>query len=197
MKKKTIAILMAAMLVCGGAAGATMAWLTDSSQRVTNTFTYGDININLTETMPENQTAKMIPGSVIKKDPKVTVEAGSEPCYVFVKIEPTEEYATFFGEFEAKNVEDDWYLLPGEENVYYQIVNPNGGQSLTSDEDLYVLKNNEVQVLDTVRKKDMEGIEAPTASKPTLSFTAYAVQLQNIETPQEAWEQIAPNQSSD
>lgn len=203
MKKKTIAILMAAMLVCGGVAGATVAWLTDSTVTIRNTFTAGDVEIELTEKNPSGEGnvryAKMIPGSEIIKDPQVTVKAGSEPCYLFVKIEPSDNYSTFFGAFTAENVrigEDEWQALSvnGVTNVYYRIVNPNNGQPLSANEDFYVLKDNKVQVLDTVTKANMESIKAPN-SQPTLTFTAYAVQLENIFSPADAWAQISTTES--
>lgn len=189
MKKKTIAILMAAMLVCGGAAGATMAWLTDNTGTIVNTFTYGDINIELTEVNPAGQTAKMIPGSDITKDPVVTIKADSEPCYVFVKIEPSENYSTFFGEFTDEKVSDGWEPLNGVTNVFYQTIDENNGQPLNEDVKLSVLKEDKVSVLDSVTKQDMEALKT-SGKNPTLAFTAYAVQLQNIATPDEAWNQI-------
>lgn len=191
MKKKTVAILMAAMLVCGGAAGATMAWLTDSTTEIVNTFTYGNIDIDLTEENPEHQMAKMIPGSEIEKDPKVTVEAGSEPCYVFVKITPSENYVTFFGEFTAADVAEGWSSLGSENNVYYQIVNPDDGNPLEEDWHAFLLKGNKVTVLDTVTKENMDMLETEVESEPTLAFTAYAVQLQNIDDVNAAWAQIS------
>ena len=39
MRKKTVAMLMAAMLIFGGAMGATVAWLTASTAEVVNIFT--------------------------------------------------------------------------------------------------------------------------------------------------------------
>ena len=45
---KTLALLLALVLVLGVAAGGTIAWLVAQSDTVTNTFTYGDINIALT-----------------------------------------------------------------------------------------------------------------------------------------------------
>lgn len=198
MKKKTIAILMAAMLVCGGAAGATMAWLTAGSTSVVNTFTYGDINIELTEENPEDQVAKMVPGDDIVKDPKVTVKAESEPCYLFVKIEPDNDYEKFFGKFDSDNVEIEtelspgWMLLTGEDNVYYRIVNPNDGQPLSEDTSFYILKGNKVKVLETVKKEDMETLKKKGTDKyPTLKFTAYAVQLDNIVDAKTAWAQVS------
>lgn len=195
MKRKTIAILMAAMLICGGVAGATMAWLTASSATVTNTFTYGDINIELTEEHPVDQSAKMIPGSDIAKDPKVTVEEGSEPCYVFVKIEPSGNYSTFFGEFTAEDIAEGWIRLDNEDNVFYRIVEAADGLPLSEDTSFYILKNNKVSVLSTVTKADMEELKKDPSKYPTLSFTAYAVQLQNIDGPVEAWAQVPQTQA--
>ena len=84
MKKRTLTILIAVVLVVACAVGGTLAWLTAQSDVVTNTFTAGDINITLNETT--GNTYKMIPGNKIAKDPKVTVAAGSEDCWLFVKV---------------------------------------------------------------------------------------------------------------
>ena len=64
--------------------GGTIAWLTDKTDAVTNTFTTSDISIELAET---KSNFKMVPGNTIDKDPKVTVKANSEACWLFVKIE--------------------------------------------------------------------------------------------------------------
>ena len=89
MKKKSLALLLAIALVVVGAVAGTVAWLTDRTEAVKNTFTTSDITIELTETPVE--TYKMIPGCTIAKDPKVTVKTGSEACYLFVKLEESEE----------------------------------------------------------------------------------------------------------
>lgn len=90
MKKKIVIALVAAALLVGGVAGGTLAWLTAESQEVQNTFTVGDITIKLDETT-KGDTAdgkyKIVPGGKSAKDPTVTVEAGSEECYVYVLIE--------------------------------------------------------------------------------------------------------------
>ena len=74
------------MLVIGCAVGGTVAWLTQKTDAVVNTFTYGDINIELTETTPENKQAKIIPGIDIEKALKVTVKKDSEACWLFVEV---------------------------------------------------------------------------------------------------------------
>lgn len=59
MKKALFIMLSAALIVCATVAG-TLAWLTDTTDPVVNTFTVGDINITLTES--ENLDLKMVPG---------------------------------------------------------------------------------------------------------------------------------------
>ena len=66
MKKALFIMLSAALIVCATVAG-TLAWLTDTTDPVVNTFTVGDINITLTEC--ENLDLKMVPGQPIRKDP--------------------------------------------------------------------------------------------------------------------------------
>ena len=71
--RKILIVLLAMVLVIGCAVGGTVAWLTQETDSIVNTFTYGNINITLTETTPEKETDKIIPGTDIEKEPKVTV----------------------------------------------------------------------------------------------------------------------------
>lgn len=200
MKKKTVAVLMAAMLIFGGAMGATVAWLTASTEQVVNTFTYGNVEIELNETKPSGQTAKMVPGDVIEKDPEVTVKAGSEPCYVFVKVTPSANYETFFGAFSSEDMAAGWTPLTGAENVYYKEAanaDPDASAALKNDWTSYILKgttaypNGAVTVSSTVTKADMDALKAGGTDKlPTLTFQAFAVQKANIANAQEAWQQV-------
>lgn len=118
MKKKTIALLTATVMLLGVVVGGTIAWLTATADTVTNTFTVGDINITLDEAdvniekdgnityaeyVKDNGVVddinnadrviqneyKLIPGSTYSKDPTVTVLANSEPCYVYVRVTET------------------------------------------------------------------------------------------------------------
>ena len=57
---KAFAAVLALVLVLGCALGGTVAWLVAKSDPVVNTFTYGDININLEETT--GSSYKIIPG---------------------------------------------------------------------------------------------------------------------------------------
>ena len=178
---KPMLIAMAVVLLLGCVTGGTLAWLTDKTDEVTNTFTVGDINITLDETTSDY---KMIPGYTIAKDPKVTVEANSEKCYLFVKV--TE--STNFGDYMTYEMASGWTAVDGTTGVYYRVVEPS-----TSEQKFSVLKDDQVSVLGTVTKAAME---TANASKPTLTFQAAAVQFNKNNTTEftvaEAYAQAFP-----
>lgn len=173
---KAFAAVLALVLVLGCALGGTVAWLVAKSDPVVNTFTYGDININLEETT--GSSYKIIPGVDIAKDPKVTVEADSEACWLFVKVD---EVGTFVADKVTYSVADGWTALTGQPGVYYREVG-----AVTADTDFYVLKDNVVNVSDRLTKEDIKGI----TTQPTLTFTAYAVQKDGIADAATAWSKI-------
>lgn len=182
MKKKSLALLLAIAIVVVGVVAGTVAWLTDQTPSVTNTFTTSDINIELKETKNNFQ---MIPGWNIEKDPKVTVKAGSEACYLFVKLEKSEN----FNQYMTYDMAKGWTELQGYAGVYYHEV-----AAATADTTYEVLKDNQVTVKGTVTKAQMNALTADTY--PTLTVTAYASQLykNNTEkfTAAAAWDNIAP-----
>ena len=175
---KTFVAMLALVLVIGCAVGGTIAWLTAQTGPVVNTFTYGDINIELTETKPENQQAKIIPGVDIEKDPKVTVKANSEACWLFVKVEET---GTFVANKVTYSIATGWTQGDGTNipaNVYYRAVD-----AVTSDTDFAVLKDNKIYVSEELSKSDIQSITV----QPKLTFTAYAVQKDGIADADTAW----------
>ena len=205
---KLVVLLLAVVLVFGCAVGGTLAWLLDKTDPVVNTYTTANIDITLTETgntdgddadtEPDSWTAKLIPGTDIKKDPKVTVLKNSEDCWLFVKIVESSVNVTVgtdtksFGDYITYEVDlynettnpDGWRELdktnyPG---VYYREVSDS-----TEDQSFYVLagtgdgdlKNGYVHIPDTVTK-DMEDALKTANTSPTLTFTAYAVQKEGF-----------------
>ena len=194
MKKRTLTILIAVALVVVVAIGGTLAWLTDKTDPVTNTFTVGDINIELEETwntdndgdnINDSWTAQLVPGMNLTKDPVVTVKAGSEKCYLVVKVDESnwpqfkeDDGSTLKVKYE---IGDGWEKLS--DGVYYRTV-----EASDSDQPFGVLKNNKVYVSQNLTKADLGQI----TQSSTLAFTAYAVQYMkdnnNSFTPSEAWE---------
>lgn len=177
MKKALFIMLSAALIVCTTVAG-TLAWLTDTTAPVVNTFTVGDINIELKETTGE--TYKMVPGIELVKDPTVTVKAGSEACWLFVKVVKSGNFDSFM----TFEMADGWIALSGYAGVYYRNVD-----ATNADTGFDVLKDNKVMVLDTVTKTMLEGAKT---NAPTLTFTAYAVQKDGINDADTAWRKVNP-----
>ena len=180
---KAFVLVLALVLALGCVIGGTIAWLTDKTAPVVNTFTVGDINITLAET---TSNFKMVPGNTIAKDPKVTVEAGSEACWLFVKIEESSNLKNFI----TYTVDSGWTALTGVSGVYYREVDATTAAAGTS---YYVLNDNKVAVKDSVTKAMMEGLKAENATQPTLTFTAYAVQKDNVASAADAWAKANPS----
>ena len=87
-KKKIAAIAVAAALAATTAISATLAYFTDKTQPETNTFTVGNVNIALAEpNWDSNAEHNLMPGTTFEKDPTITVETGSEDCWVFMEVE--------------------------------------------------------------------------------------------------------------
>ena len=183
---KVFLSLLALVLVVGCAVGGTIAWLTATTDPVVNTFTYGKINIELTETTGAEY--KIIPGVNISKDPKVTVKADSEACWLFVKVA---EEGAFVTDKVTYSIKDGWKVLDATNHpgVYYRKVD-----AVTADTDFYVLAgdatypNGVVTVSEELTKAEVNSV---AATQPTLTFTAYAVQKDGINTAAEAWAQVS------
>lgn len=200
---KAITLLAVMVLTAGLCIGGTAAWLISVPEPVVNTFTYGDIEIQLTETdtgldtdgKTTTNTYKMVPGQVIMKDPIITVIRKSEAMWLFVKLEKSAN----FDEFMEYTIDDthSWTALDGVENVYYLSVSAE--EIADTDLTIPVLKDNKVVVRDTVTKdmlngldQDADGNMLPDPVYPTLTITAYAVQQAGIDSAVTAWEKVVP-----
>lgn len=96
--KKALLLLCCALLLVGVSVGATIAYLTSTTTEVENTFTVGNVIIDLDEaavkydaetnkytaedTRVQENTYNILPGTVVDKDPTITVYKDSENCYV-------------------------------------------------------------------------------------------------------------------
>lgn len=171
--------LIALGLVFTMTLGGTIAWIVDTTETVKNTFTYGNIDITLTETDTgdgdnDALTNKytMIPGNTIEKDPVVTVKANSEACWLFVKIEVSNN----FDDFMEYAVASGWTQLKDANNadvtgVFFREVTKN-----TADQAFPVILDNKVNVKSDVTKGQLDELALPNATLPYMNLTAYAVQ---------------------
>lgn len=196
--KKVIATLLAVVLLIGCGIGGTLAWLMDTTGTVTNTFTVGNVDIDLKEhdlnadgtlnqdeEVTEEDTYKIIPGTSQPKDPFVRVEGGSEACWVFVKVEEVNntavDYLTY--DIDVKNDNTGTWTPLGDDypNIYYV-----DQAATTADVTLNILKGQKVSYSDGLTKADIDKLYntdddgnktiKERSDLPQLKFTAYAIQ---------------------
>ncbi len=177
--------LLALVLVIGCVAGGTVAWLVAKTEPVVNTFTYGNIDIALAENTGKDY--KIIPGTDITKDPKVTVKGGSEACWLFVKVEEVGAISTITTDPVHYAIDTGWAQLKDKDGkdisgVYYRLVD-----AVDNDTAFNVLKDNKIIVSGELTKETINGY---AVQQPTLTFTAYAVQKENITDAATAWSKI-------
>lgn len=193
---KPLALILALVLLFGGVIGGTVAWLIANPDPVVNTFTYGDINIELDETDteldedddPNTNEYEMMPGQTITKDPIVTVKAGSEEMWLFVKLEKSSNFDTFM----EYTVDGSWVALTGVDGVYYRHITAEEVSS--ADLTAHVLMNDTVTVKESVTKEQLNALDSgTTANYPTLTVTAYAVQHAGNATAADAWAKVPVN----
>lgn len=185
MKKKLIALALVTIIAVMAIAGSSLAWLQDTTETVTNTFTEGKVDIDLYETKDGTkvmgQEYKMVPGDELTKDPTVEVLPVSEACWLFVKVEENATVDTFL----TYAIADGWTEL--EAGVYYREV-----EDTNAVQTFAVLKNNKVTVKTEVNMDQMNALTGGTLARPELKFTAYAVQKANVASAADAWDIINP-----
>lgn len=193
---KPLALIMALVLLVGGVIGGTVAWLIATPDPVVNTFTYGDINIELDETdtqldgdnNPNTNEYEMMPGQSITKDPEITVKSGSEEMWLFVKLEKSSNFDTFM----EYTVAEGWTALSGVDGVYYQHIT--AADVATADKKIAVIKDDTVTVKESVTKEQLNALDSGSSENyPTLTVTAYAVQYAGNATADDAWAKVTAN----
>lgn len=189
MKTKTKALVLGlcAVLLVVTTVFVTMAFLT-SNDRVTNTFTVGNVKITLDEAKVDgngkaNNDAdrvkenayKLIPGHEYDKDPTVHVDANSEDCWLFVKVENGLE-AIIEGPntIDKQMTDNGWTKIDDENNIWAY------NRAVTKEDQ-------NVKVFDGFTVKgDVSNLE--DYNNKTIVVTAYAIQKDGFDTAAAAWE---------
>ena len=118
---------------------------------------------------------KLYPGKEYDKDPTITVAAGSEDCYLFVRVVNGLADLEAAGDTTiAKQMENNgWTLVDGETNVYMQ-------SGIYSAEARAVVF--ETFTIDTAETA------TTLADAENVVITAYAIQAEGFLTAQAAWD---------
>lgn len=191
---KSVLLIIAVILLTCGMIGGTMAWMYVKTEPVSNTFTYGDIDLSLEETDTQidgdnnrntntyvfTETEGDEDGdNAIAKDPTVVIGGGSENCWIFVKIEESANFSDFF----TYEVADGWTTLP-ESGVYFR-----EAAASSEAQSFYVLECNAVYAKGALSQSALDALDED--SYPTLDFRAYAIQKDSsIADAAAAWELV-------
>lgn len=194
MKKRTLALLAALVLLFGLGSGGTLAYLYENTTDVKNTFVIGDVNVELTETGATDgqKTYDYVPGDTLAKDPKVTVKGGSEASYVFVKVVVANNSNGSVNPVVDWAIANGWTFLSttassavakGNGTYYFYRTQAATGSDVTYD----VLSGNQVTVSNAIVKDQVSSL---TSAAPTLTFTAAIIQQGNLADVKAAFNQL-------
>ena len=125
----------------------------------------------------------MIPGTEYTKDPTVTVADDSEDCYLFVKFEELNSAPTYLTYTSTLTTAGGWTQGDGTKipaNVWYREV-----KASDSVKTWELLAGNTIAVKETVTNQNAEA-----AAQAKLVYTAYAVQMANMDDAADAWSKI-------
>lgn len=182
--RKVLVLALCAVLLVSATIMGTMAYLT-STDNVTNTFTVGNVTITLDEarvntdgtfvTDATNRTDAnkyhLIPGHRYIKDPTVHVDANSEKCWLFVKLDNGLKNIIAATTIEDQMTAKGWSLVSGQTDVYaYQSV---------------VSAGDNISVFDNFKLTSDAAVSEYTNAQ--IVVTAYAVQADGFATSADAW----------
>lgn len=114
-RKKLATIVMALSLAAVALVGTTLAFFKDKTETAVNTFTVGNVKIDLLEPDWNPEEGKgLVPGATVKKDPFITNTGASDG---FVMIHITGADAMNAVGFSAEYNTADWILVDEEGNA--------------------------------------------------------------------------------
>lgn len=200
MKKSRIVLVLCMMVVIAVASVAgTIAWLTDTTDPVVNTFSPSDIAITLEES-EDNWSKQLIPGKDYKKDPVVAVNGNKTNVDVYLFVKVTEknnpkDYLDYYYAWECpsdhanKALYEGWSAL-NEDGVYYRVVKATDtvkSWPLIVD-DTVTVQTNLVKPGTTPATGVV--VMPAAADTPAITFTAYAIQTEGMTDAADAWSKI-------
>lgn len=202
--KQILAIVLSVALVACISVAATVAYLTSTTEQVTNTFTVGDIEITLDEnTVDEN--GKMIttspavthendyhlyPGSEYDKNPTVHItDKNSENSWIFVAVKNEilgiEDETKIATQIEENGWDMLYELNDGVFTVYYMEYD-----KTSTDKDLEVFSTFKIkESVNNTTLADYQGKQ--------ILVKAYAIQKTNLTTADAAWKALGMTTSTD
>ena len=209
-KMKALTLVLCAMLLVVASVMGTLAYLKATTDVVKNTFTVGNVKIDLDEAkvteygievqgagrVKEN-TYKLLPGHTYVKDPTVTVEEKSEQCFVRmqVTVKNVDVLKKAFPQFvdETTGVFMLQYLVEGWDNSVWEYKSYNNGVYEFWYTKIVDARNAE-QVLEplfthVVIPGTIDNDTLATLDAHFIDIVAHAMQADGFNTPADAWAQ--------
>lgn len=198
-KIKIFAMAMALVMVAVSSSLLTLAYLTSSTDTVTNTFTNSakvkitldeakvdEYGVKIQELDGNNEMVdvarvlenryKLIPGHSYVKDPTIHVEKGSEECWLFVKVTnpltDIEDTTTIASQMSTNG----WTVLSGSSDTYYY------KSSVDAREEA-----KDVAVFEKLNIKSDADTGNSAYASAKIEIIAYAVQKDGFDSAQSAW----------
>lgn len=199
-KNKALLLALCAVLLVTASVLGTMAYLT-STDKVENTFTVGSVAITMDEKDVDDSTPnadrdtknsyKLLPGHEYKKDPTIHVDANSEDCFLFVKVENDIVAIESQEEGEsvaAQMIANGWKTVKvkGQTGIYVYV-----GKTAGATDPATVVKKMNVPVFDklVIAGDSVNNDTLKEYASKNITVTAYAVQKDGFEdkTPADIW----------
>lgn len=206
--KKVFVMVLALAMVCVASVAGTLAYLSDQTEKVTNTFVIGSLFANpetdfalwehklvssesdngvftletgneLEKLTTSNNYSNVLPGVNVPKDPFVRVNGLKEEAYLFLVVEDNT------GEYINITMDSNWQLYKTEADgkqiyVYKEAVDDYTLSPDAAQRDLGILQGNIVTV-----SENLTG-----GSGINISFQAYIIQSAGFDSYATAWDDV-------
>ncbi|MBE6039172.1 MAG: hypothetical protein E7218_08270 [Anaerofustis stercorihominis] len=169
MNKKLVALMLCVAILASALTAGTIAWFT-AEETMTNTFTVGNVKIDLTEPAwtaeggGEDEGEEVYPGEALAKDPTVQ-NIGENPCFVRISVTNLDQFGDKgmitlrHGQWEEGYDDEHWTYYDG----YYYYNKPIKAEDDTYNTDLVnktePLFNQIVMPTGLTGDEDVKGIE--------------------------------------
>lgn len=187
-RKALLLVLCAILLIVASVMG-TLAYLTDTADKVTNTFTVGNVSFaeiaideatadeygvaDATNRTAEGNEYKLIPGHNYAKDPVIYMSATTEDAWLFVKINNGIAAIEAAGNttIHAQMLANGWEVINEAKGIYGHTAK--------------VSKNDGIETFESFTIATDANVASYGAAEITIE--AYAVQYDGLASVQDAW----------
>lgn len=201
-RNRILLTAVAALLLVCVTVGGTLAWLTDVTTEVTNTFSPADIHIDLKETVDEN--LQLIPGKEYNKEPKVSVDGTLTNVDIWLFVEINEQVYVN-NQLDANKVATTYLSYTHNTSGWTQGTGENGNGVPTNVWFREVAKNTTVEysllntLADSTNEVKVNNLTADDVHNVSvkLDYKAYAIQKDGFATAGLAWDQVSTLAATD